>query len=189
MAAHLSWRWIVLIMYGDHLKASVSYEEHVHLKLLVQRWSKACPFETADCPLERKDKPWQCLLSLSLTHTLPFSFSPLPSLSLPLSRPLSHIRSAEMHPRAKSHRTTPLSQRKKLESVCPDISPAPARSEGRGKDRGREKGRERGRERGKRLGQRKRDRWENGRPGLYLLGVWVPRCRLWDGWESARCCC
>lgn len=55
-----------------------------------------------------------------------------------------------MHPRAKSHRTTPLSQRKKLESVCPDISPAPARSEGRGKDREGERKGEREGERGER---------------------------------------
>ncbi len=90
--------------------------------------------------------------SFSLSHAsfLFLSIALSLCLSLFLPRPLSHIRSAEMHPRAKSHRTTPLSQRKKLESVCPDISPAPARSEGRGKDRGREKGREREGERGER---------------------------------------
>lgn len=90
MAAHLSWRWIALIMHGDHLKASVSYEEHAHLELLVQRRSKARHLKTADCPLERKDKPWQCLLSLSLSHTSFLFLSIALALSLSLSLTLSH---------------------------------------------------------------------------------------------------
>lgn len=197
MAAHLSWRWIALIMHGDHLKASVSYEEHAHLELLVQRRSKARHLKTADCPLERKDKPWQCLLSLSLSHTSFLFLSIALALSLSLSLTLSHSLSPPLShqkrwnaPQGQIAQNNPSEPEKKAGIRLPWYFTSTSQERGeRERQRGREKGRERGRERGKRLGQRKRDRWENGRPGLYLLGVWVPRCRLWDGRESARCCC
>lgn len=41
MAVHLSWRWIVMITYGDQLKASVSDEERARLGLPVQHQSTA----------------------------------------------------------------------------------------------------------------------------------------------------
>lgn len=162
MAAHLSWRWIVLIMYGDHLKASANCEAPSD--------TPSCRFNPGQTPAARKNHrlpPLTAKESTLAVHPFPLypsiCLSPTPSQthtsfffpSIASSLCVSHIRSAEMHPRAKSHRTTPLSQRKKLESVCPDISPAPARSEGRGK-RQRER-RERESERGgKRLGQRKK---------------------------------
>ena len=162
MAAHLSWRWIVLIMYGDHLEASVSYEAHIH--------TLSCWFKSLSKPLTAPKKERinpgsvsSLSPSLSPSHTsflfpsialslsLCLSVFLFPSLSLSLSLAPSLTSEALKCTPGPNRTEQPLwAREKKLESVCPDISPAPARSEGRGKDREAERGREREGERERR---------------------------------------